>query len=148
MKFNSFFLLIISLATVPSLVNIHPASAGRCLKCGVIGPTGSIHGRGTLPPEVSQKVDALKAQGNFAGAEGALLQFKEQAERTQDLNGQAAAYQALADVYVSMGKSELVPDQLNSAEALFQRSGNSAGFRDVQIQRRQIQLQQIQLQPR
>ncbi|GEM_PF-1434571 len=147
MKFNSLFLLVISLATVSSLIDIHPASALPCRTCGGVRTRpGPVRFPGTVPPEVRQKVEALSAQGNFAEAERVLLQFKGQAERTQDLNGQAAAYQALADVYTRMGKSELVPSQLNNAEALYQKSGNSVGSGDVQIQRRQIQLQQIQLQ--
>ena len=148
MKFNSLFLLVISLATVSSLINIHPASARQCLGCPVATPRGPIRFPGRLPVDVRQKLDALLAQGDLVGAERVLLQFKEQAERTQDLNGQAAAHQALADVYASMGRPELVPSQLNSAGALYQKTGNSAGFGDVQIQRQQIQRQQIQLQLR
>lgn len=154
MKFNSLFLLVISLVTGPSLVDIHPASAQRAPApctgsgCRVLTPKGTARGGGTLPPEVRQKFDELLVQGNFAEAESVLVQFIGQAESAQNLNGQAAAHQALAEVYARMGKSELVPSQLNNAEALYQKSGNSAGSREVRVQLRQIQLQQIQLRQR
>ena len=114
MKFNSLFLLIISLANVSSLVDIHPAYAQKqnnrgCKNC-VINRSGAIRGGGTIPAELVQQSNGLINQGNFAEAERLLLQFKEQA----NLNGQAEANEALGVVY----------------------------------QRKQIQLQQIQLQQR
>ena len=152
MKFKSLFLPIISLATVVCLVEAHPVSAQkapprlcpgpRCLK---IPGSGSGTGGGWIPNELLQ-VNVLISQGKFIEAEGLLLKFIEQAESTQNLNREAAARQVLADVYTRMGKLELVPIQLDNAEALYQKSGNSAGSRDVQLQRRQIQRRQIQLQ--
>lgn len=149
MKLNSLFLLIISLASVSSLVDVYPASAQRvpCTgsRCSKYTLRGTV-GRGTLPSDFIRQLDFLNAQGNFAEVERLLLQFIGQAESTQDLNGQAAAHQGLADVYIRMGRSELAPIQLNSAGALYRKSGNSAGSSEVQVQLRQMQLQQIQLQ--
>lgn len=156
MKFNSLFLPIISLATVSSLFDIHPASAQspsvvRCpggSRCGVYTPQGPVRGGGTLPAELLQQLNDLKAQGNFAEAERLLLQFKEQAERTQDLNGQAAANQALGDVYTRMNKLDSASSHLINADALYQRLGNPQRSSEVKQQLGQIQLQQIRLQQR
>lgn len=147
MKFNSLFLLIISLATVSTLIDIHPASAQSCPpRCIVIGPGGANRGGGTLPVDFIQKLDVLIAQRNFAEAERLLMQFIQQAERAQDLNGQAAAHQELGDVYVKMSNLDLASSHLQNANALYQKLGNTQSSREVRVQLRRVQLRQIQLQ--
>jgi hypothetical protein len=148
MKFNSLFLLIISLATVSTLINIHPASARPCPRCGIPTRPGTVRGGTTLPPGLILQLNPLIAQGDFAGAEKLLVEFKEQAERAQDLNGQAAANQALGDMYARMSKPDLASSHLKNAEALYQKLGNAQGSSEVQVQLRQIELQQIQIRQR
>jgi hypothetical protein len=156
MKFKSLFVSIISVATVSSLVEIHPASAGRtstpvyrCTgsSCPVRGI--STYGSGTLPVELLQQVTDLTSQGNFADANEALTQFLKKAEGAQDLDGQAAAHQALADIDARIGELDSASSHLRNAETLYQRSENSQGFSEVQLQQsqlQQLQIQQLQLQ--
>jgi tetratricopeptide (TPR) repeat protein len=146
MKFNSLFLLIISLATVSTLIDIHPASAGQCLRCPVIPRSGVSRIPGRLPEDFIQKLKALNAQKNFAEAERLLVQFIAQAERTQDLNGQAAAHQELGDVYAKMSQPDLAASHLKNADALYQKLGNAQSSSEVRVQLRQLELQQIQIQ--
>lgn len=152
MKFNSLFLLVISLATVPSLVDIHPASAQRPCprqnpRCrGIYTPNGAIRGPGTIPAELQQRLDVLIAKGSLSEAQGLLVQFLQQSESKQDLVGQAAAHQALASLDVKMNNLNSASSHLKNAEALYQQSGKSELSSEVRVQLRQIQLQQIQLQ--
>ena len=132
MKFNSLFLLIISLATSSFLTDIHPAAAQSRLKCPpkcppIITSGGTIRGATTIPVDVNQRVEQLKAQGNFAGAERELGQFLVQAEQNQDVGGQAAAHQALGDLYTQMNKPDLASGQFKRAGVL---------LRQIQLQRR------------
>jgi hypothetical protein len=114
----------------------------------VIRRTGVVRGSGTIPSPLVQQLNDLIAQENFPEAEKLLVQFLGQAERTQDLSGQAAAHEALGDVYTRMNRSDLASSHLKNAGALYQRLGNVQGSSEVQRQIQQMQLRQIQLQQR
>jgi len=73
-----------------------------------------------------QQLNILINQGNFAEAERQLLPLLEEAERTQDLNGQAEVQQLLQQI-------ELQQIELQQIEL-------------QQMQLQQMQLQQMQLQ--
>ncbi|WP_373529056.1 hypothetical protein [Nostoc sp.] len=113
---------------------------------------GPVRGGGTMPPYLSQRVNDLIDKGNLGEAVTLLVQFLEQPERTQDINGQAAAHEALGDLYTRMNKPDSASSHLINADALYQRLGNPQRSSEVRQQlgqiQLQIQLQQIQLQQR
>jgi hypothetical protein len=152
MKFKSLFLLllIISLATISFLVDIHPAYAARvrCTGslCRIVQSNGYYRGGGTIPSDLLQKLNDQIIQKNFHEVERLLVQFSKQAEITQDINGQAAANQVLGDVYTIMSKPDLASSHLTNAGALYQRLGNAQSSSEVRVQLRQIQFQQLQRQ--
>ena len=148
MKLQSLFLMIISLATVSSLVDIHLAyaqSSKGCTGsyCRRIDRYGTVSGGGTLPAELRQRVDYLNAQEHFDEAKILLDQFL---EKTQDPDEQAAAHQALADIDARIGELDSASSHLRNAETLYQRSENSQGSNEVREQIQQLQIQQLQIQ--
>ena len=165
MKFNPFFLfkllfvLIISLATVSFLVDIHPAFAlprnsYYCYGCYVIDADGKVHCCSDSEPRpdslsLQRKLNDLdlSAQEKFTEAESQLKQFLEQKKSTRDLSGRAVAHQALGDLYTIMNKPDLASSQLMNAKALYQALENSQGVSQVEAQLQEIQSQPIQIQP-
>lgn len=153
MKFKSFFLLILSLATVLSLVDTHAALAD-CTAWNCIVYGGRTRGGTILPADMIEKSSDLIAQGKatvadylvvayvsaekgkFAEAETLYSQALQLAKQTENLEAQAAANHGLGSVYAKIGKSDLSSSHLTSAGALYKTLGNTQRSIEVQGQLR------------
>ena len=161
MKFKPLPLIIISLATISPLVDVHLASAQMCRSrslctyydrfgrpyCRVCsrtgGPTnggfpGTLPGTIELTPALRQRLNELSAQENYAEAEKLLLPLLGQ---TRDLREQAGANQALGYIYAKTKRPDLATTHLKIAETLYQKLGNSQHLSEVRVQLREIQPQ-------
>jgi hypothetical protein len=167
MKLKSFFLLILSVTTISPLVDIRAALA-QCnwwWSCNDKYRFGSTTGGPILPPSQIQRSNEMITQGkatvgdfmaiaydsaqkqDFATSETRYRQALELAEKTQDLDAQAAAHQGLGGVYTKIGKSNLGSSHLRNAGTLYRKSGNSQRSNEVRQQLRQIEFQQIKVKP-